>query len=99
MKTIGQLIHEKRTAAGLTMRHVASALSLSVPYICDIEKGHRTPVVARWASFVAVIPGLTLRALAEGALASGPVEIDARLLTDAQRKPMVAALVRAAGAK
>lgn len=97
MQTLGKLIREKRTDAGLSQVSVARALGLSSPYLCDVERDNRVPVVGRWPAFVAAIPGLTVRAMAEAALASGPVEIDARDLTDAQRKPLVAALVKSAG--
>jgi hypothetical protein len=99
MQTLGQLIREKRTAAGLSLRAVAGELGLSVPYLSDIELGHRRPVTKRWRAFCAVVPGLTVRAMAEASLASGPVEIDATPLTTAQRKPIVEALVRAAEGK
>lgn len=93
---LGKLIREKRKAAGLPLRHVADALGISVPYLSDVELGHRKPAAKRWKALAETIPGLTVRAIADAAIASGPVEIDASKLTPAQRKGVVDALVRLA---
>lgn len=98
MQTIGQLIRERRTAAGLTLRVVAASVGLSVPYLSDVELGHRVPVVGRWLAFSRAIPGLSVKDMATAAVATGPVEIDARDFRASQRDPIVAALVRMAEA-
>jgi transcriptional regulator with XRE-family HTH domain len=93
---LGTLIREKRMAAGLTLREVAGTLSLSAPYLSDVESGNRVPIIERWTRFVGAIPGLTLDAFVNAAVLSGPVEIDVSGATPAQRKPIVAALAKAA---
>lgn len=66
---------------------------LSAPYLHDVEHDRRRIVPARWAALIAALPALNIRALAVAALSSGPVEIDARDITDEQRARLVDALV------
>ena len=97
-ETLGKLVQDARAAAGLSLRQVAGHMGVSVPYLHDVEHGRRRVVPARWAALVAILPGLSLRALAEAAVASGPVELDARDLTHEQRTKIVDALESAARA-
>lgn len=39
----GQLVRERRTASGITLGDVASALSCSISYVSDVEHGRRNP--------------------------------------------------------
>lgn len=43
-KTFGNIIREKRKAAGKTLTMTAAHLSVSVPYLSDIELGRRNPL-------------------------------------------------------
>ncbi len=71
---------------------------LSAPYLHDVEHDRRRIVPSRWAALCAALPTLDARALAVAAVASGPVEIDARDLTPEQRDRLVDALVDHANA-
>ena len=97
-ETMGELVKRLRTAAGLSLAKVAGPMGVSAPFLHDVEHDRRRVSPARWASLVDVLPGLTLRALAETAVASGPVEVDARYLTPEQRARIVDALELAARA-
>ncbi len=41
--TFGDFISQKRIEKKFTMRELASKLSISAPYLADIEHGHRNP--------------------------------------------------------
>jgi transcriptional regulator with XRE-family HTH domain len=41
--SLGQLLKKLRLARGLSMRALAEKVSVSAPYITDIEKGNRQP--------------------------------------------------------
>ncbi|MGH2813357.1 MAG: helix-turn-helix domain-containing protein [Actinomycetota bacterium] len=43
VKELGQFIREQRTGARLTMRKLARATGVSVPYLSQIERGLRRP--------------------------------------------------------
>jgi len=96
--TLGELVSAARSAAGLTLRALGDRLGVSAPYLHDVEHGRRRLPPARWAALVEALPTLTVRQLAEAAIASGPVEIDARSLPPEQRAHMVQALENAAKA-
>jgi transcriptional regulator with XRE-family HTH domain len=42
-KTFGELLKDSRKQAGLTLRALAPAMGVSVPYLCDVEHGKRHP--------------------------------------------------------
>ena len=93
-ETVGAYLARARKAAGLSLRQLSEKVGgLSVPYLHDVEHDRRRLVAARWGSFAAALPGVTIREIAERSFSSGPVEIDARLLTERQRKALVEALV------
>jgi len=93
-ETIGRYIARARKAAGLTLRAVAEKMGVSVPFLHDVENDRRKMTSARWAALAAALPGVTVRGLAEAAFASGPVEVDARILTPSQRAALVDALAQ-----
>jgi transcriptional regulator with XRE-family HTH domain len=97
-ETMGRAVARARASRGATLRTVAGELGISVPYLHDIEHDRRRLPPARWRALVTALPALTLRALAEAAVSAGPVEIDARELTSAQRARLVAALEQTAEA-
>jgi len=43
-RQFGRLLRKTRTEAGLTMGDLARALTLTVPYISDVERGNRGPL-------------------------------------------------------
>jgi transcriptional regulator with XRE-family HTH domain len=93
--TFGELVHEARVARGMSLRELGEALGgLSAPYIHDVEHGRRRLVPSRWAALISALPGLSVRALAEAAVAAGPVELDPAMLTAEQRAHLVEALER-----
>ncbi len=83
--SLGTLIRRARGDAGKTLATVATALDVSVPYLCDVEYDRRDLAPKRWPALVAALPALSLRALAVAKVSSGIVEIDACHLTKAQR--------------
>ena len=91
--SLGALIKQARGDAGKTLADLATAMGVSIPYLCDVEHDRRDLVAKRWPALVAVLPGLSLRALAEASIASGTVEIEARRLTKAQRAAMIEEIV------
>lgn len=94
VETMGAMIATARKAQGMTYRALAEALGgLSAPYVYDVEHDRRRLAPSRWAALIRALPSLSIRSLAEAALASGPVEIDASSLTQDQRKTLVDALV------
>ena len=95
-ESVGKYIRERREAAGVSQGHVAREMGLSVPYLSDVERGNRNIVQARWGALARAIPGLDLRELARICVDSGPVEVDARGLSDAGKRAIVRALVQAA---
>lgn len=97
--SLGAYIRKKREAAGLTLGQVARHMGLSIPYLSDVEKGHRRLTPARWPVIAEIIPGLSIRTLAEESLSSGTVTIDASQLTPKQRAILADALVEAASRK
>lgn len=96
--TAGACLARARKAAGLSLRALGERVGLSAPYLHDAEHDRRRITPARWPSFVAALPTLTIRALAEATLADGPVKIDARQLTPEQRAGLVEALSQQATA-
>jgi len=90
--TFGSLVRAARHSAGISLRAVGERLGVSVPFLHDVEHDRRRLAVKHWAALVEALPTLTVRVLAESAFAAGPVEIDARELTKAQRARLVEAL-------
>jgi transcriptional regulator with XRE-family HTH domain len=92
-ETFGGLVRSARKAAGLSLRALGEHLGgLSAPFIHDVEHDRRRLGTKHWGALCAALPGLTVRALAEAALAAGPIEVDARDLTAEQRARLVEAL-------
>ena len=86
-------MRDARSSAGLSLRALGEALGgLTAPYLHDVEHDRRRLALKHWQALCVALPGLSVRALAEAAFAAGPVEIDARDLTDAQRARLVDAL-------
>lgn len=74
--TIGQLVREARTRAGLTQRALAERIGVKAPYINDIEHGARCDTIAagtvRTLARIAAVTGDTtlrpaLRAMLDAA--------------------------------
>ncbi len=97
-ETVGRLVARARKAAGLSLRGLGERVGLSIPFLHDAEHGRRRIPPARWPAFVAALPTLTIRDFAEAALSTGPVEIDASLLTKGQRAALIDALASQATA-
>lgn len=93
MQTFGDLMATARVASGLSLAKLGAAMGLSVPYLHDVEHGKRRLAHARWLALGACLPALDLQALAEASLATGPVTIDAQLLTPKQRTTLARAII------
>jgi transcriptional regulator with XRE-family HTH domain len=87
------MIRDAREREGLSLRNVGEAMGLSGPYLHDVEHDRRRLVVRRWASLIAAIPSIDLRALAEQSVSTGPVEIEGESLTTKQRAALVEVLI------
>lgn len=58
--TFGDFISQKRIEKKFTMRELASKLSISAPYLADIEHGHRNPPDKDKLDELASVLGLSL---------------------------------------
>ena len=58
--TFGDFISQKRIEKKYTMRELASKLSISAPYLADIEHGHRNPPDKDKLDELASVLGLSL---------------------------------------
>lgn len=98
--SLGKLVMASREEAGLTLRQVAKAIGISIPFLHDVEHGRRPLAVGWWTRFVAAIPGLTLKDMAEARI-SGAVRVEIRVdeLTKAQRVAVISRLISDAEAE
>lgn len=55
LEIIGARLRGAREAKGLTLRDVAGELGLSVPFISDIERGHRSIAPERRQAFAMAV--------------------------------------------
>jgi transcriptional regulator with XRE-family HTH domain len=62
---MGGYLRDLRVAAGLSLREVAARLGTSHVYWGEIERGKKQLPPERWTQIVAIIPGVTERALSE----------------------------------
>ena len=69
MYDFGNLLREIRQKAGKSMGDLARHLQVTVPYISDVERGHRAPLtddrIRDIASFLNVDPGPLFKAAAQ----------------------------------
>ncbi|HEY0143636.1 MAG TPA: helix-turn-helix transcriptional regulator [Thermoanaerobaculia bacterium] len=86
-KKFGALLREIREHAEVTMGQLARHLDVSVPYLSDVERGNRPPLVDskifRAAEFLDVQPDELLRAAAE---ARGAFQLDASRVSEPARQ-------------
>lgn len=55
--TFGQLLRKRRQQAGLTLTEMAERLQVSVPYLSDVERGNRRPLITEKALAASSILG------------------------------------------
>jgi transcriptional regulator with XRE-family HTH domain len=92
--TPGGLIREARARAGLSLRRLGVAAGgYSPQYMNDLEQDRRRLAPQRWHLLLRALPTLDKRVLAEAYLTSGPVELDAAVLTPVQRVTLLEALL------
>ena len=58
MTTLGRFIRDKRVAADLTLREVASAVGISAVRLGEIERDKRFPSASERLALIECIPGL-----------------------------------------
>ena len=94
MNSFGGLLKETRTAAKKSMGELARHLSVSVPYVSDVEQGSRTPLtkerIMAAARFLGADPTPLLEAAAKE---RGTYELEANTVTPTARR-VGAALAR-----
>lgn len=73
MNRFGVEMREARTKAGLTLRHVASVLGVSVPFLSDVEHGRRKPLRRELIDKLVAIVGSKEALLKAAALDRGTV--------------------------
>lgn len=86
----GPLLRANRESAGRTLRDVASALGFSVPYLSDIERERRAPLVdvdiLRAAAFLDLDDTRTSALLLEAARARGAFHLASHDVSDRHRE-------------
>lgn len=92
--TFGQLLRKLRSAAGVSMGQLARHLGVSVPYVSDVERGHRPPFmnekIIKTAALVGADANQLLRVAAES---RGAFVLDAKAVSPRARE-VGAALMR-----
>ena len=90
----GQLLRQLRSAAGVTMGQLARHLGVSVPYVSDVERGHRPPFMNEKILKVAELLGTDANQLLRIAAESrGAFVLDAKAVSPRARE-VGAALMR-----
>jgi len=92
--TPGALIADARKKARLSLRKLGVAAGgYSPQYMNDLEQNRRRLAPQRWHYLLRALPTLNVRLLAEAYLATGPVELDASVLTPRQRATLLDTLM------
>jgi transcriptional regulator with XRE-family HTH domain len=77
LNPFGAHLREKRVAAGLSLREVASALAVSHVYLGEVERGVRGPLrPEHWGALLKAIPTLERADLERLSAASRPLKVD-----------------------
>jgi transcriptional regulator with XRE-family HTH domain len=97
--TTGGLLRSARLQAGFTRRALANRLGVSHSFIRYVEADTKRLPVARWHQFAALLPTLTIEALAQAHVGAGHVELDAADLSAEHRAQLETMLTAVAVAK
>lgn len=77
----GKYLRAQRKECRLTLRALATALKLSVPYLSDIERGERPPLPRKyWGKLVSTLNTIDRDELEAQAALARPVEFDVTTL-------------------
>ncbi len=87
LNRFGELLRRRREEAKVSMGKLARHLTVSVPYLSDVERGRRTPLtperITKAAEVLGANPNELLAAAAES---RGAFELDATKVSDRARR-------------